>query len=237
MNNEHKQKSTQKPEQVSQPTEMPNDGESISPPTPDVDRTGLPEQVQPAEKPDPFDPKRLTLSQDFAESLGVKKLLTTVPVRRPAKEWWVRTHPAEDYRLPTGVLELKEEGEIYLVDPELWAEMSDEPTFVRRALFLAINRQKVLFLWPIGLPDSTGRYNEWHKSAMVAAKDAADTWVRVVADKSLGAYVPHVVTGDLPAPAPEWPDLSFGEILRIAFRDRYIDDRNHPVLKQLRGEA
>jgi hypothetical protein len=27
-----------------------------------------------------------------------------------------------------------------------------------------------------------------------------------------------------------------GEILRIAFKDRYIDSMDHPVLRKLRGE-
>ena len=36
---------------------------------------------------------------------------------------------------------------------------------------------------------------------------------------------------------PEWPELSFQDLLRIAFRDFYIESRDHPVLQQLRGEA
>ena len=35
---------------------------------------------------------------------------------------------------------------------------------------------------------------------------------------------------------PEWPDLSFKQILEIAFRGKYIDDWNHPALRRLRGE-
>ena len=35
--------------------------------------------------PDPFDPARLRLSQEFAASLGIKKALLTVPVRKPAQ--------------------------------------------------------------------------------------------------------------------------------------------------------
>ena len=39
-----------------------------------------------AEKPDPFDPANLRLSQSFAETVGVKKLLTTVPVANPTRK-------------------------------------------------------------------------------------------------------------------------------------------------------
>ena len=56
------------------------------------------------EMPDPFDPDRLRLSQDFGANLGVRKVLLTVPVRKPSRECWVRTHPDERYRLNTLLL-------------------------------------------------------------------------------------------------------------------------------------
>src|SRR5262249_32297030 len=82
-----------------------------------------------AQAPDPFDPSRLRLSQDFNAALGVKKLLTTVPVGKPSKEWFVRCHHDPDYRIETCVVELKEDGETYLVEPSLWHELAGESTF------------------------------------------------------------------------------------------------------------
>src|SRR4051812_31325852 len=35
---------------------------------------------------DPFDLSSLRLSQDFASAVGVKKLVTTIPVKKPSKE-------------------------------------------------------------------------------------------------------------------------------------------------------
>ena len=35
---------------------------------------------------DPFDPENLRLDQSFTEAAGVKKLLTTVPVRKPKSQ-------------------------------------------------------------------------------------------------------------------------------------------------------
>ena len=40
---------------------------------------------------DRFDPSRLRLSQNFVESVGVKKALLTVPVRKPGRQDFVRT--------------------------------------------------------------------------------------------------------------------------------------------------
>ena len=42
---------------------------------------------------DPFDPKRLRLSQRFANGADVKRALVTVPVRRPNGQEFFRVHP------------------------------------------------------------------------------------------------------------------------------------------------
>jgi hypothetical protein len=189
----------------------------------------------PSADPDPFDPACLRLSQDFAASMGVKKALLTLPVRKPDKSWFVRVHPNAGYQLQTAVIELKEDRETYLVAPSLWPDLAAESTFSPRALFTAMNRQGVLFLWPIRLPGADGRVDEWSRTALEAAGLAANGWVRVAANLSLGAYEVFQATGHLGEPA--WPALSFAELLRVAFRDRFIDSLDHPILRRLRGEA
>src|SRR5262245_31846532 len=119
----------------------------------------------------------LRLSQDFAANLGVKKALLTIPVRKPAKEWFVRTNPA--MRIDTAVLELKEDREMYLVAPSLWPELASESTFGPRALYAAMNRQGVLFIWPVRLPGPDGKLDNWNRSALEAAALPGTKWVRV----------------------------------------------------------
>jgi hypothetical protein len=184
---------------------------------------------------DPFDLSRLRLSQDFVAAAGVRKILNTVPVRKPSKEWFVQTHPDVDYRIQTCVVELKEDSETYLVDPSLWDELASESTFSPRALITTINRQGVLFLWPIRLPGADGRLDEWSRSAMDAATRATGKWLRVQANMSLGAYEMYEAAGQWAA--PEWPEMPFQELVRIAFKERFINTHDHPVLKRLRGEA
>jgi hypothetical protein len=184
--------------------------------------------------PDPFDPSRLRLSQDFAANLGVKKVILTIPVRKPDKAWFVRTHPDEVFRVETYIIELKEDRESYLVDPTLWAELATESTVKPQVLLTAVNRQGVLFLWPVPLPGPDGKQMEWHRSALEAATIARERWVRVQANMALGAYDVVQATGDLPD--PKWPELSLAEILRIAFKGKLIDTLEHPVLRRLRGE-
>lgn len=185
--------------------------------------------------PNPFDPSRLRLSQDFTAALGVKKLLTTVPVRKPSKEWFVRCHPDLTYRIETCVVELKEDNETYLVDPSLWHQLAGESTFSPRLLITTVNKQGNVFLWPIRLPSPDGRHDDWNKSALEAAHYATKDWVRVQANMSLGAYDVHQANSDLGD--AEWSVPPFSELLRIAFKDRFIDTFDHPVLKRLRGEA
>lgn len=182
---------------------------------------------------DPFDISNLTLDQNFAGASGVKKLLLTVPVRKPNRQDFVRVHPSDEYRIETLVLVLKEERENYLVARELWPELPSELTPM--VLFLAINRQKVPFLWSIRLPGDDGRHDDWNASALEAAELAQKEWVRVTANMSLGAYEVSAATGNISE--PEWPDQSFQKILKIAFKGRFIDTLEHPVILRLRGQS
>ena len=167
---------------------------------------------------DLFDLSRLRLSQDFASKIGVKKALLTVPVRKPDRQWFVRAHADPSWRLETAVLEIKEERESYLVDPELWAELPGE--LVPKVLFTAINRQGVVFLWPVHLPGEDGRHDEWNRSALEAADLATKGWIRVAANLHLGAYEVFQASGDLPD--PDWPEVGFKRVLEVAFKDRFI---------------
>jgi hypothetical protein len=189
----------------------------------------------PAKAPDPFDPAALRLSQDFGAMVGGEKILTTVPVRKPSKENWFRVHPDEAYRLNTIVCELKEDSETFLLSAELQSLLGTEPTLRVVTLHTCIDRANNVFLWPIPLPGMDGKDNPWHQSAREAVRLASERWVRIVSNRSLGAYEASVTRAELAEPS--WPGKTFGELLKIAFRDRFIDSIDHPILKRLRGEA
>jgi hypothetical protein len=183
----------------------------------------------------PFgDLSKLRLDQSYADSAGVKKVLMTVPVRKPSRQDFVRVHPENAYRLsPAAIIELKEDRETYLVIPEIAMELPGE--FDVATLFTTINRQGVLHLWPVKLPGPDGKHNEWHRSAAEAAERATSRWVRVTANMSLGAYEIFEAIGGIPD--PDWPEISFQEILKVAFRDRVVDRLDHPLIGRLRGAA
>lgn len=184
---------------------------------------------------DPFDPASLRLSQDFASSIGVKRVFTRIRCGKPDKYEFVRVRPGEEWRLETCLLELKGSQdkpgqETYLVAPALRDELASE---VRPAvLFCAINRQKVPLLWRCWLPGIDGRANRWTDTLLDAARLAERAWVTVKAGS--GDYEIQEARGQLPE--PEWPDWSLREWVRLAFQDRHIATIDHPVLRALRGE-
>jgi hypothetical protein len=196
---------------------------------PDMQRT----TEQQASTPDPFNPTNLRLSQSFVETAGVKKLLTTVPVRKPSPQDFVRVHPDPAYRENFPIIELKDEREEYIVVAELVPALVGE--FVTKTLFTAINRQGTVFFWPVRLPSPDGKNLDWWRSSREAAELAMKSWIRVRANMNLGAY--DIFQAESVIADPEWPQLAFWELIKIAFRDHLVDRIDHPVIKRLRGQV
>lgn len=205
---------------------------------PTLDASFNPEELEapaPAPAPpNPFDPEQLRLSQDFTANVGVEKVLLTIPVRKPDRQKFIRVRSGEEWRLAVGMVELKEEREIYVVRPDVARQLTDD-IMSNRLLVTCTDRQGSLFLWPLRLP-SDGRQNKWTDTALDCAKLAERQWVRVVADMGGGAYTAYVATSDS-LPEPEWPNKSFGELLELAFKKHIIDSLDHAVIRQLLGAA
>jgi len=185
---------------------------------------------------DPFgDLTKLKVPQNFAESASVRKALIQVLVRKPHKQEFVRVHPDESMRILTAILELKDAQETFLVMPEIAEQLSGEVS--TKLLVTAVNRQGVPFLWALNYDggESTFKKNHWNESALTAASMAQKKWVRVVSNHSQGAYDVYEATATLAE--PEWPEQSFKEILKIAFKDNLIDSVDHIAIKRLRGLA
>src|SRR5262249_39763809 len=138
----------------------------------------------------------------------------------------------EDHRADLAIIELEEDRESYLVTPNTAIDLQNEVRI--KTLFTAINRQGNAFLWPVPVSAADARILEWHRSMREGAEMAMTRWVRVRANMNLGAYEIGEAAGAIPDPT--WPDYSFKELLRIAFRDRFVDRLDHPVVRRLRGE-
>ena len=181
--------------------------------------------------PDPLDLASLRLNPSFLETAGVKRLITTVPARRPNPQDFVRVNRSEKYRDNFAVIDLKEDREDYLVRPEIIPELANE--IVYKTIYTAINRQGICFLWPVRYPSPDDRRNDWARSQREAAELAMTRWVRMKSNRDLGAY--EVFEAESLMAEPVWPELSFQQLIKIAFRDRIITDVNHAVIRRLRG--
>src|SRR5271157_5955462 len=169
--------------------------------------------------------------QEFQSALCTERVFTNVDVRRPNKQPFNRVHPGEEWQFPAAVIELKFTNETYLVETRLIGDLRQE--VVIKLLRVAISRDGNLFIWPIRLPDSEGKLDGWNASALEAAKIAETSWVRLIPSRAIGAY--EVMKATVDFGEPEWPDLSFQQILDIAFRDKVISTPEHPVVRKLRG--
>ena len=196
-------------------------------------RQSSPRKPEPDSAPDPFDPASLRLSSRESIGIGVKRVITTIAVSKPNKQDFVRAHRDAAYHLDTAILEDSVDRQIYLVAPDLWPDLTAEIKPVK--LVTAISRHGNVFLWPATLPSPEGRTNRWHESMLAAQLLATEHWVRVQSDMQSCEYTVYQATGNLPE--PEWPQMGFAEILRVAFHGRMIQTMDHPVLKALRGEV
>jgi hypothetical protein len=187
--------------------------------------------IDDAASDDPYDLAKLRITPEMLETTSVKKLLTTVPMRKPIDQDFVRVHSSPQYRETLAFIELKEDRDTYIVNLEEVPELKGECFFA--TLFTGITRSGVLFLWPVKVQAGDSKANEWHISAATAAQYAMKSWVRVKANMQLRAY--EVFQAESSIPDPIWPELSFDAIYRIAVKDRLIRSLDHPAVKRLRG--
>jgi hypothetical protein len=187
------------------------------------------EIVNTAQSDSPF--SSLRLSQNFGQTLGVKKVLTMVPVVKPTKDRFFRTHESPNWVYPSWILEDKKTGETYIVSEDVASVLGGLVRAVE--LYTAIDRQNNLFLIPIPLPGPNGVRNPWHESLLQAVLRAKLVWLRITANKDLGGYDIFEATAKLPEPI--WPDTTLDELLAIAFRGRIITNPDHPVVKEKLG--
>jgi hypothetical protein len=182
---------------------------------------------------DPFGFGELREAQTL---LQVRRRRLHVPVRRkPNRLDFVRVHPSPEYRLDVPLFRLQADGgdeEMYYVHPSMIDEIRSECRWYK--LFTAVNLNGSVFLWCVPMPLDDGREpNTWLVSNQEAACLAMEKWIRVASDRETGAYVVFEYEG---APKdPVWPPESLHELIKLAFKNRLIDRRDHPMILKLRG--
>jgi hypothetical protein len=180
-----------------------------------------------------LDLNSLRLPTNYGATLGVKKLLTNVPVSKPKKPQFFRTHAAVDMTFSAIFLEQKEARESYLVLPNIAQEIS---ALVRPVmLHAAIDRQNNVFLIPVPLPGEDGTRHPWHESLAQAVEHAKLKWIRITSNIPAGGYDVYEAEGALPE--PEWPSHGIDALIEVAFRGKIITSLDHPVVQSLLGRV
>jgi hypothetical protein len=181
--------------------------------------------------PNPFDPSRYRLDQDYLSQLGITEVTSEIPVTRPKADEWVRVHPGDEYRYPAGVVETKSDRDLYLVDCNLWPRLKTEPLFQVRVLYLGVTTEGKPFLWPVRVPGPDGKMESWIRVPLTAIEHAKVNWTRFYWDSTTRKHCIRITDAEFAE--VRWPNLSMDQLLDIAFKDRIVSDLAHPVLQNL----
>ena len=186
-----------------------------------------------SKKPASFDPARFRMSTSSSNDPVAQKVHTVIRVDKPAKQQFVRARVGDLWRTVCATVRLAGDERPYIVDPSVAHLVAHDMKLVQ--LRLAIDRQGNLFLWPVPLPPAEGVENLWNQSQRQIADLAEMRWVRLMSNNAIGAYEAFEAGAEIPEPT--WPELTFAEILEIAFgHGHVIDDHDHPAIRTLRGE-
>ena len=177
-----------------------------------------------------IDLSKAKLPQNYTELDQVEKVLTVIPVSKPAKTAFFRIHPDKEYTFEAYILDY--ERSTYLTNPTVAAMFPELVKPVR--LVAAVTREGNPYLWPLRLPKEDGRSDNWATSALEIAELAKEFWVRMSASMSAGCY--QVVKAPGILVEPNWPDLSMEDWIQKAFKDFYIEDGEHKIVRELLGE-
>ena len=196
--------------------------------------------------PNPFDLESLRVPPNYRQTGKTKAVRFKIRTsQRAPREKFIRVHPFDlktgDWCFQALMYEYSEDGTIdktnYIVPAGCEAFELIEAKLQLFMIVAAVTRKGDLFLWEIKAPDPDGdsRSYDWHRTKLACASQAVDRWVTVEANTSQGAYECFPPESELPE--PKWPDLAFPKMLELAYRDRIIRDRDHPVIKDILGIA
>ena len=185
------------------------------------------------QSPSPIDISLLRIATNYGDKLAVKKILVSVPVRKPNKSTFFRVRDGEDWEFLAFIYENKEVGETYVLAQDM-ADIVPESARPTR-LYVAIDRRGNPMLIPVPLPGEDGRRNPWHESLAQGINRAKNKWVRLVANMSAGANDVLEAQADLGEPV--WSEHTMDQLVEIAFRGKIVKSIDHPVIQELLGRA
>jgi hypothetical protein len=211
------------------------------------ERPPLPDEAKPApELPTPKPPRAINIEDLIAddseedalseEILAPAKLVTKFPKAR-----YIRVRPG--HHLTVHALKLDDEdqrpGEIttFVLKKSLVPYVRDElehnvfKMTVRE--IITLQGQLFLYMHSASTDLSNNSFNTSKRQLVVVAEKQ---WVKVNTDMVAREYRGRKRDANLPLIEPVWPSETIEDLFTRSLGDMYIGDKDHPILKRLRGE-
>jgi hypothetical protein len=186
----------------------------------------------PPSKPSIFDDMEALRKSNKAAFEGEKESASVVSSGKPKKELYIRFHPDDDFYLPSYIwAESDDSRKMYYIPNDLWT--LEDLQGGLRAVILApwLGADGSLGLWAASASSAAG---DWYTSAQEVLEIGRKEWIRMQTDNKEKIY--RYFRPKNPIPDRQWPELSFGEILKRAFGSRVVTDENHELIRKLRNE-
>ena len=179
----------------------------------------------------PFDDMKALRASNKAAFGGENEGPLSVTLGRPKKELYVRFRDDDDYLLPSQCWSETDDSRVlYYVTNNLW-DLEDLQGGLRAVILAA---------W-LGCDGTTGVWaapgssiaGSWYDSGQEILAIGRKGWVRIQTHNKEKRYLHFLPVN--PVPDRDWPDISFGDMLKKAFGSRVVDSAEHELIRKLRN--
>ena len=221
---------------LANPINIPKGASSAAPKKPKLKPVTAPKPLPP-EAPmqvdDEFSPENLRVLNKIDLRDLVCTELVELSARKPQKDEWFRVHP--DYHQQGGILELDGERKVFWVAKKIQSQVAHDGCFTFRLCVLCVNLEGVPFIWPVKTDvEAGGTGNKWVRIPFEAMTKGREKWTRLYWSDEKREHI--VLTSDL-LDVPKFPDKTFSELLKLAFKGAVISTPDHPAILNLKGKA
>jgi hypothetical protein len=170
--------------------------------------------------------------EDYAVSpseigIGETQVVLQVKFGRPRAQEWVRCHPEPERMKYFNAVRDQKTSKLFIVNPRVLSLVGTQARLYR--VRQAITTDNELYLWPAPVE---GRL-ESDITHLNAQQAALSQWIRIEWDGK--AFVAVEPQGDMGE--PEWPELTFQQVLEMGLAGHLINNADHVLIRRLQGRT